>query len=53
MQYTNLFDDYLHGRMSLIEEENFLQTFTSDPVLREEAISTAYLHKSLRDNKMR
>ena len=51
MLYIDLIDDYLRGRMSLKEEQNFLQTCKSDPVLREEAISMAYLYKSLRDNR--
>ena len=51
MQYIDLIDDYLRGRMSLKEEQNFLQSCESNPVLKEEAISMAYLYKSLRNNR--
>ena len=47
MQYIDFMDDYLRGRMSLIEEQNFLQTCKSDPVLKEKAIFMAYLVKWL------
>ena len=51
MQYIDLMDDYLRGRMSSKEEQKFLQSCKSNPVLKEEAISMACLYKSLRDNR--
>ena len=53
MQYIDLIDDYLLGRMSSKEEQNFLQECKSNPVLKEEAISMAYLVKGLRNNKIK
>lgn len=53
MTYEDIIDDYLRGRMSSEEEQNFLQECKSNPVLKEEAISMAYLYKGLRNNKTR
>jgi hypothetical protein len=49
MQYEDIIDDYLLGRMSSEEEQNFLQECKTNPILKEEAISMAYLVKGLKN----
>ena len=48
MQYEDRIDDYLLGRMSPEEEQNFIQECKINPVLKEEAVSMAYLVKGLK-----
>lgn len=49
MIYEDLIDDYLFGRMSKEEEQNFLLECKTNVELKEEAITIAYLVKGLKN----
>ena len=50
MQYEDLIDNYILGKMSPEEEQVFLQECKTNSVLKEEAVAMAYLVKVIRNN---
>lgn len=52
MLYEDRIDDYLLGRMSSEEEQNFLKDCKTNKTLKDEAIAMVYLVKFIKNNKL-